>query len=141
MAMLLAMLTQRIPIMVKLLRLYWCGPFAASSAHPVYKAYVVVMLPKFPSPETNAEAAATPTSRWRLWKISLVQVMQIGTVGPSPNPIIRRPPYLAQGSDKANVTVRRPAIWMHTAAEKNRARCRWNLSEMGVTRRIAQKSI
>src|SRR5687768_5012349 len=104
------MLMQRIPIMVKLLRRYWCGPLTASSGHPVYNAYVVVILPRFPSPDTRADAAATPTSRWRFWKISFVQVMQMGTVGPRPNPIMRRPPYLAQGLDKAKVVVRRPAI-------------------------------
>ena len=35
---LLAMLMQRIPIMVKLLLRYWCGPLAASSGQPVYRA-------------------------------------------------------------------------------------------------------
>jgi len=33
--------------------------------------YTVVTDPRFPRPETNAEAAATPTSPWRRWKISL----------------------------------------------------------------------
>lgn len=122
MIMLLVMLMQRIPIMVKLLRRYWYGPAAASSGQPVYRAYVVVMLPRFPRPDTSAEAAATPTSRWRRWNISFVHVMQMGTVGPSPKPTSKRPPYLAHELDSANVTVRSPATWMHTAAEKKRAR-------------------
>ena len=90
--MLLMMLIHKMPIMVRLLLRYWCGPFFASSGQPVYSAYVVRTLPKLPSPETRAAAAATPTSPCRRWKISLVQVMQIGTVGPSPNPTISSPP-------------------------------------------------
>ena len=89
---LLTILTARMAIMTKLLFRYWRGPGAASEGQPVYRAYVVVILPRLPRPETRAEAAATPTSPCRRWNISFVHVIHIGTVGPSPNPISNRPP-------------------------------------------------
>ena len=88
----LKMLAHNMPIMTRLLFRYLCGP-TASDGQPVYRAYVVKMLPRFPNPETRALAAATPTSPWRGWNISFVHVMQMGTVGPKPNPTMRSPPY------------------------------------------------
>ena len=65
--------------------------------------------------------------------------MQMGTVGPSPNPISKTPPYRDQ--PLANVAITRPAIWTTTAPLKNAGLWWWKRSEMGVTTRIATRSI
>lgn len=89
----LRILIPKIPTITRLLFRNFSRPAAfASSLHPSYSAYVVMIEPRLPHPETTADAAATPTSPCRGWKISVVQVIVIGTVGPSPNPTIRRPP-------------------------------------------------
>lgn len=93
----LTMERQRMPTMTKVLFRYCCRPARASDGQPAKSAYVVKMDPRLPSPETKAAAAATPTSPCRGWKISLVQVMVIGTVGPRPNPTSKRPPYRGHG--------------------------------------------
>lgn len=87
-------LTPTNPTQTRLLPLYFSPPTSPleSASHPVYNAYVVTILPRLPNPLTRAVAAATPTSPWRAEKISLVQVMVTGTVGPRPKPMIKRPP-------------------------------------------------
>ena len=77
-------------------------------------------LPKFPRPETIAEALATPTSPCLGPNNSALQVIQIGTVGPSPNPAINNPEYLPHAGP-ANVVTNNPAIIIKQLAEKNNA--------------------
>lgn len=103
---------QRIPTMTNVLFRYCLRPGLASLSQPAKRAYVVKIDPRLPSPETSAEAAATPTSPCRGWKISLVHVMVIGTVGPSPNPTSKRPPYRGHGlaTLPAYVVISNPAI-------------------------------
>lgn len=85
--------------------------------------YTVVTLPRFPNPDTMAAAAAMPTSPCRGPNNSADQHIQIGTVGPNPNPAIKSPLYLAHGGP-ANVVTNSPVIITRQLAEKNAARCR-----------------
>lgn len=52
----------RIPTMTRVLFLYCCFPGLLSATQPVKSAYVVKIEPRFPQPDTTADAAATPTS-------------------------------------------------------------------------------
>src|SRR5436190_23475485 len=81
----------------------------------------VVTLPRFPSPETMAEAAAIPTSPCLGPNSSADQHIQIGTVGPNPNPAINNPEYLPQVGP-ANVVTNNPTIIIKQEPEKKRAR-------------------
>lgn len=83
--------------MTRVLFLYFFLPGLLSDIQPVNRAYVVRIDPKLPRPDTRADAAATPTSPWRCWKIWLVQVIVMGTVGPRPKPTNKRPPYRGHG--------------------------------------------
>ena len=53
---------QRMPTMTNVLFRYCFRPGLLSDGQPVKRAYVVRIDPRFPSPDTSAEAAATPTS-------------------------------------------------------------------------------
>lgn len=103
------------------------------------KANTVVTLPKLPSPETIAEAEAIPTSPCLGPNNSAVQVIQMGTVGPNPNPAINSPEYLAH-SGPAKVVTSNPVIITKQLSEKNNALLVWYRSLSGVINKIPKAS-
>ena len=62
MATALRMERHSIPTITSVLLRYCFLPGFASLSHPVNRAYVVRIEPRLPSPDTTADAAATPTS-------------------------------------------------------------------------------
>src|SRR5579859_1948982 len=61
------------------------------SSVPLREDITVVTLPRLPKPDTKAVALPMPTSPCLGPNSSAAHVIQMGTVGPNPNPAIRRP--------------------------------------------------